>query len=320
MCVRRASLRKVEAAPVQCTSMDAELRAWAKEQQLIPWVAVAAQLPIPSTDKCLGTLFTVLPLPLDTIQPIHMHALFSLSPDRARLHHLQDKSTQDTEPAEWNDWLFKDGIPVAWAKLLCALARVHPFQPTFEKWPRIMDNKQDPLSHAVEKVIGIIGRESLALWPTDTGYVNSHDGLLAVGSESAALKDAFREAKIPVAFVPKELQSYAKAVFKCRKISPANICAFLESERGSIVALGGKTKCKLLDYILSNSGSCNFGNLEIFPFEDGVFRSINGISAFVHRDEFEKALFSKERDRSIALENLSASTQRMLKQGCDVCS
>ena len=118
---------------IQCTSMDAELRAWAKEQQLIPWVAVAAQLPIPSTDKCLGTLFTVLPLPLDTIQPIHMHALFSLSPDRARLHHLQDKSTQDTEPAEWNDWLFKDGIPVAWAKLLCALARVHPFQPTFEK-------------------------------------------------------------------------------------------------------------------------------------------------------------------------------------------
>ncbi|KAG4439308.1 hypothetical protein IFR05_005183 [Cadophora sp. M221] len=301
---------------IQGDSMDAGLRSWANDQKLIPWVAVAAQLSAPS-EKSLCSLFTVLPLPVHTLQPVHMHALFSLSPDRARLHQSNDKSTQDRDPAKWNDWLFKDGVPVAWAKLLCGLAELYPFQSMFEKWPQLMENNQDPLSNAVGKVVGIIDRDSLKLWPTVTGYVNAQDGLLATGAESAVFRDSLREAQVPVVFVPKDLLSYVRPVFKTRTLCPENVCAFLESKQSSIAQLSGKTKRKLLEYILTNPGSSNYGDLEIFPFEDKAFRSLRGISAFVHRNDLEQALFNKQPDRNLDLETLSAPAQRILKQGCE---
>jgi sacsin len=48
------------------------------------------------------------------------------------------------------------------------------------------------LNNATEKVIGVIEKESLALWPTHEGYVTAQSGLLDTGIESG-LRDALQE-------------------------------------------------------------------------------------------------------------------------------
>ncbi|KAH9222449.1 hypothetical protein DL95DRAFT_441261 [Leptodontidium sp. 2 PMI_412] len=297
-------------------TMSVSLRTWANDQQLIPWVAIAAQLPVASTNNAQCSLFTVLPLPVHTVQPIHIHALFSLTPDRANLHRRNDQSTQNQDPGKWNDWLFKEGASVAWVKLLSALAELYPLQSAFEKWPKLMDNKQEPLSDSVDRVVEIIQKECLALWPTDTGYVDAKTGLLALGSETAALKEALREANVPVVYVPKFLQNHAKRVFGSQCISPENVCAFLNSKREVVSTLSDKTKTTLLDYVLSSPGLGDYGDLKIFPFEDTKFRALNGIQAFVYRDELDRSLFNKQNGRNLAIQRLSIQTQKALKQRC----
>ncbi|PVH73775.1 hypothetical protein DL98DRAFT_468851 [Cadophora sp. DSE1049] len=208
------------------------------------------------------------------------------------------------------------GTSVAWAKLLDALAKLNPLQSAFEKWPKVMDNKQDPLSDSIDRVIAFSQRQCLAVWPTDTGYVSDRAGLLAHGSEAATLKEALREANIPVVYVPKYLQNHAKGVFMGRLLTPESVCALLNSKRDIVAGLSEKTKCKLVEYILSSPGLPDYGDLEIFPFEDGIFRCLNGIQAYVHRDEFEKSLFNKQKGRNLALHCFAIQTQNTLKQRC----
>ncbi|KAK0103147.1 hypothetical protein ONS95_014947 [Cadophora gregata] len=297
-------------------SMDEGLRVWAKSQQLIPWVAVATQVPVSANSSSQCSLFTVLPLPVNTIQPIHIHALFSLTPDRANLHRLTDHSTQNQNPARWNQWLLTTGASVAWARLLHAVAKLYPAHSAFEKWPKSMDNKQDPQSDSLDRVTAVIQKECLEVWPTDTGYVSHKLGLLALGSESAVLKEVFREAGLPIVYVPKHLQNHAERAFMARLVSPKAVCASLNLKRETVASLSGKTKCMLVDYIFSSSDLVDHGSLEIFPFEDGGFRCLNGIQAYVHRDELDKMLFSKQKGRNLALDCLAIETQNLLKQRC----
>jgi sacsin len=260
-----------------------------------------------------------LPLPIATSQPVHIHGLFSISPDRARLYQLNERSTQDQDPAKWNNWLLQDPVPLAWTKLLSYLAHAYPHQPAFERWPQSITDNRDPLSNATEKVIGVIEKESRALWPTNEGYVTAKSGLLDTGIESA-LRDALQEAEAPVVYVPQRLQGKAEKLFKDRLLRPRSLCQFMRSKDSQIGSWSDRTKHKILEYLLSEPGFTDYGNLELFPFKDGMYRSIGEHTAFIHRNKHEEALFSLEDSHNLDLEKLSETAQRALKQGCDSSS
>ncbi|KAJ5050730.1 uncharacterized protein L3040_002603 [Drepanopeziza brunnea f. sp. 'multigermtubi'] len=301
---------------IETGSMNAQLRGWATKQKFTPWVALATQLPIQSEDKFNGSLFTVLQLPVTTAQPLLIHASFSLSPDRAGLRRCNDQSTQDKNPALWNEWLFQEAVPVTWVKLLSVLSRLLPLQPTFERWPLAGDGR-DPLSKAVDQVISIIQKENIALWPTCTGYVKSRAGFLASGSESAALKEALREAQMPVVYVPEKLDQLAKALFLDNLLGAGTLCTFLNSLKSQDIAkLSAKSKNELLGCILSDPEVIDYQDLEVFPFEDGQYRSIKSF-VFVHRNEMEKALFNEDKAHTLDLVSLSKTSQQRLKDACD---
>lgn len=88
---------------------DPCLDKWAKEWKLFPWVAVAA--PIGGQVDFAGRLFSTLKLPLDARLPVHVHGLFAIAPDRARLGF-------EPEAIAWNTFLFRDVIPTAWSQIL----------------------------------------------------------------------------------------------------------------------------------------------------------------------------------------------------------
>jgi sacsin len=243
--------------------------------------------------------------------------MFSLSPDRARLHHLSDRSTQDQDPAKWNEYLFQILIPVAWAQLLSYVANLYPNQPAFERWPQNIDGTRDPLSNALEKVLSVIDRESLPLWPTDVGYVSSKDGLLYAGVGDAALREALREAGAPVVYVPDQLQQRAKGIFKDRILRPEHLCHFLRGTSDKIKSWSHGTKYKIVEYLISESGFTDYGGLKLFPFMDGSHQSIGNGLTFVHRDEFEESLFSLDKSQTLDLKKLSQTTQLALQRRCE---
>jgi sacsin len=275
---------------------------------------IVAQIQHP--EKIKGSLFTVLPLPILTSQPVHIHGLFSISPDRARLYQFSDRSAQDQIPARWNNCLLQESVPAAWARLLSYLAYLHPHQPAFGRWPQSTGDAQDPLSNATANLIGIINKECLALWPTEVGYVTANKGLLDTGDESEALRDALRETKAPVVYIPEHLRQEAKKLFKDQVLCPRSLSHFLKHESSRISLWSDQTKHRILEYLLSEPGFIDYDGLELFPFQDGKYRSIGDYTAFIHRDEFEKDLFYLEDFRNLNLDKLSTAAQRALKDGC----
>ncbi|TVY34994.1 Sacsin [Lachnellula subtilissima] len=297
--------------------MDGSLRDWAATENLLPWVAVAAPLLTESTETINGSLFTVLPLPIESRQPVHIHGMFSLSPDRARLYHLSDRGTQDQHPAKWNCFLFKDLVPIAWTQVLNYLAVLHPDQPAFDIWPQNIDGTREHLSNSLEDVLSVIETESLPLWPSNVGYVSSKEGLLYTGIGDAALREALREAGAPVVYVPEQLQQEAQRLFKGRILGPESLCHFLRVVGDDVKLWSNGTKHRIAEYLLTEPGFNDYGGLELFPYMDGSHHSIDDGITFIHRDDFEKSLFKLQESQNLDLEKFSETAQLFLKQGCE---
>lgn len=263
-----------------------------------------------------GYLFTVLPLPILNSQPVHIHGLFSLSPDRARLFQLNDRSNQDKQPAEWNEFLLKNAVPAAWTDLLGYLSELYPDAAAFSRWPQDMNNEHDPLSCATEEVLRIVERDSLALWPTHTGYVTAKDGLLATSDESEEFKATLREARVPVVYVPQRLLERAKNIFREHILSAETLSRFLKAGRVPVSSLNDQAKLQLIEYFLLETEFTAYDGLDIFPFKNGVFGPIGSQVTFVHRDKYEDDIFALDDHHTVDTDKLSAKACRSLKDGC----
>jgi sacsin len=299
---------------------DKELREWSKAQAVIPWVAIAAQLPLHTAEPTQGSLFTVLPLPIHINQPVHIHGLFSTSPDRARLHRKGDSSVQDQLPARWNQWLFDTPIPMAWTQMLLHLAQHYPDQSSFGMWPRMLDNPSDECYGIDQKVLRIIDDEKPAAWYTSLGYITLDSGLLASGGESPRLKTVLHDAGVPVIYLTDQLRSSVVKACKPKIMSPEKLCKRLQHKGGELQTLSDENKQTLLDYLVSDPEFCGYGAVELFPFEDGSHRSIDHHIAFVHRDDAEHYLFSREQNFNIDLAKVSSNTLQILQNGCRASS
>lgn len=263
-----------------------------------------------------GSLFTVLPLSIGTAQPVLVHGLFSLSPDRSRLHQIDGISTQDTHPAEWNNWLLRDAIPMAWTKLLVHLAAMYPKQSVFDKWPRDLDLSRDHLGSAINKVLEVIQRDGMALWPTNGGFRTSQASLLASGTEPKCLIDALQRANLPIVYVPQELQKKAAGHFGDRLLSPQSLCFFMKSRNVKTAPWSDQTKHEILEYLISDKLFTGYDGIEIFPFKDGTYRSIGKSISFVLRDDIECSLFALHNSHTLDLGKLAIAAQNRLKDGC----
>lgn len=261
-------------------------------------------------------LSTVLPLPISTTQPVHIHGLFSLSPDRAKLHQMSDRRTQDPYPAMWNKWILQDAVPVAWTSLLQYMAKLHPRQPAFEKWPLKVEDTRDFLNGSLEKVMQIIESNSPALWPTDEGFMVVKDSLLAKGDESMTLREALRDIHAPVVYVPERLQHRSEEAFKGQILCPESLCRFLKSKHENAKSWSESTKRAILEFVMSDPGFTGYDDLQLFPFKDGVYRSIRNWTSFFLRDDIESDLFALDNSHNLDLNKLSTLTRVALEDGC----
>ncbi|KAI9812928.1 MAG: hypothetical protein M1827_004446 [Pycnora praestabilis] len=291
---------------------DTGLSSWAASQKLFRWVALAAPLQNASAPTISGELFSVLPLHIPIKQPIHIHALFSISPDRARLHGPNDGSVQDQRPQKWNEMLFKFLIPKAWAKLLEIFCQMRPTENALHLWPQDLPKPRELWDKMCGAVVDVVSHEDLPVWYTDIGHVSLRVGLLTSESVNHRQRQAFCEAKVPVVYLPETLLLHAQRIPKAYTLSPLAILKRFHQSNLDI-DVSESSKLILLDYLLSDIPVDELADFELFPFEDGTFRSTKLRKVFLHRDQSEKALYSREPQQNLDINRLTSQSLKSLR-------
>ena len=261
----------------------------------------------------MGRLFSTLPLSILTGLPVHVHGLFSISADRSRLHGLDDKGVQDHRPKDWNKLLFDQIIPTAWAKLLGSICKTYPTENHFHLWPTRRSDTHELWYDVCSAVVDQVSQNHLPVWFTEVGHVALESGLLTLEETQLEEKTALREARLPVIFVVRHLLDEALQRAGSRKLQPRTLyeCLRRIENFGSV---SSQSKLVFLEILLLEIPLQDLGALEVFPFFDGNFRSLGTSPAFLHRDSFEKALFTKQMENSIDADRLSVRASKLLHE------
>jgi sacsin len=216
--------------------------------------------------------------------------MFSISPDRARLY-TENKQMTVKEPALWNKFLCDYTIPFAWASLLEFIATTHPKRSTFDWWPKTIEDGNDLLNGALSLVVDVIQQKSLAVFPTITGYLPANEAILHGGNDSHILDTAMAEALLPIVYAPPQVRRSINHLFSKRQLTPHIISEHLQGKNDRIRRWTETTKRTVLEYLLHEYPIYGPENLELFPFEDGSYRSLATGITFWHRHNVEKLFF-----------------------------
>ncbi|KAL8696938.1 MAG: hypothetical protein Q9224_002540, partial [Gallowayella concinna] len=177
------------------SSGDIALDTWARKRKLFPWAAVAAPL---NDILPTGRLFSCLRLPIETGQPVHIHGLFSIVPDRGRLS--SSGQTSRDSGSEWNGFMFRNCVVTAWTDLLIARSLVAWKQDFYKLWPRLnLSQSIDLWSSLDDHVFDRIIRRRLPVWNAPDSCVGLEQGFFVPDSDVVrAYSNAFRAVHLPL--------------------------------------------------------------------------------------------------------------------------
>ena len=137
------------------------------------------------------------------------------------------------------------------------------------------------------------------------------DGLLASAATDVQQKRACREAELRVIHLTDQLFEEARQTPGSRSLCPETIYKGLRETRSS-ERLSSQSKLVVLEYFQPQIPLTDLAALEIFPLEDGTFRSLTSTPIFLHRDVFDKWLFARQPESCIDTDRLSEVTSTWL--------
>lgn len=243
--------------------------------------------------------------------PVHIHGLFSISADRSRLHGLDDSGVQDHNPKEWNKFLFDQLIPLAWAKLLQNICQNTPRQDHSYLWPSSRSDARQLWYGMCPALVKQVFENQLRVWYTSAGHVALEDGLLALNTTHLKERTAFREADLPIIFAEMHVFEEACRIPGSRTLCPRTLYHLLQQTK-KVDRLSRPCRLVLLEYLVCEIPITELGTLEIFPFEDGRFRSLNQSTVFLHKNDLEKTLFTQQTETTIDTDQLSATASEIM--------
>ena len=161
--------------------------------------------------------------------------------------------------------------------------------------------------------MNILSRNDDPVWFTEFGYVSLKNGLLASSAIDVQLKTACREAELRVIYLTDRLFEEARQTVGSQSFSPETFHEGLRATR-SDRHLSSQSKLVVLEYLQHKISLKDLAILEIFPFEDGVFRSLISLPVFLNRDLLDQRLFARQPESCIDADQLSDVTLTWLHQ------
>ena len=190
------------------SSGDENLDIWARERKLYPWVAIAAPLKDDSAvDPFYGRLFSALRLPVRTSQPVHIHGLFSITPDRGRLSSSGQSPGYEDLATKWKTFMFRRCVSMAWASLLAHRSPVSWREEMFDLWPRAEFTHSELWDKLDDSVIDMMITSNMVVWNASNGCcVDVDHGLFAPNdAEAKTYGPALAAALVPAVYLEASL-------------------------------------------------------------------------------------------------------------------
>lgn len=326
--------------------VDEELTKWGETRGLVPWVGLAALVRAEGfgreeTDFC-GRLFTRLPLPIHTHQPVHIHGMFSPTPDRASIYHVRDRMVPEDSDMDqcsrWNKELSEECLTFAWSRFLLSLTSTGVIGDRFRYWPRNMDRnpRSGDWTSFMEVFLEMVVRTELPVWPTYQGWLSANKVFLALGGDRGInvnvrgshldVQDtmhALERVGMPVTCPPSEIYGDTKKCFERageRLLTPITAARFLRITSEKLARASQDVRQRLLEYLLSESSQTGYVHLDgiaLFPMCDGSFAASGTLLPpilMLPMDENEMKLFSLRPHMTVDVRNIGANSLRRLRQ------
>ncbi|KAE9407538.1 hypothetical protein BT96DRAFT_971239 [Gymnopus androsaceus JB14] len=277
-----------------------------------------------------GRLFTLLPLPIPTGFPLHVHGIFALTPDRQNLRNPEElgigMEARERLLITWNDFVFQELVPAAWVKLIHVLVGQAENIDVWLAWPpsnaRVAQGRNlldcfTKLALSYDEAIfpSMLNNELAFIKP-------SHLALVASLSIDQQLVRAVSLAGVAVITPPSYIyDAFSKAGFKGSQFLPfdaRNLHTFLRSKVLQINALDPQDKARVLEYLISYSPD-QIVDLPLIPTVSGGYISLSAphgsLKRYVLCNGVEAELFRSCDMFLINLFDISQPSRRLL-EGC----
>lgn len=245
--------------------------------------------------------------------PVHVHGLFSISPDRGRLSFTRGA---DDPPTKWNRFIFSHCVALAWIKLLIYRNAVSWREEEFAFWPRpsfksaetgeMWDSLDDDV---IDKAID--GRHEI--WnAVDGRCVDMNTAFFAIkDGDVSKYSKALAQVNVPAVYLSEPLsrkvQQRAKAQgWEMSGLEPTSIRRFLRRREPSSL-LPDDFASLLLEFCLLDAirglskdamrtKVCKeIQRIRLWPLVDGTRAAFGSEPLLLPRDEVELELFAKSR-------------------------
>ena len=265
-------------------------------------------------------------MPIETNQPVHIHGLFAIVPDRSRL-------SSSGPDSEWNRFMFEECVSATWTDLLLSRRHVAWKDSSFRLWPRISTSDNRELWASLDNaVIDQVIAADLPVWNTPNCCLSTQDGFFAPdGDEVRTYSDAFQSIHLPLVCL--ENCMYDKVLLRAAKLdkhvptlSPQLVRQHLrENSQHRIPRAHSPMILQycLLDF-MSNATAFGlqakihqeFHNLHLWPTMQNCLMALNGNNFILPRDTEEMQLFKPSRQsETLDLDCLTELVVEFLK-GC----
>ncbi|KAJ7074064.1 hypothetical protein C8F01DRAFT_1099109 [Mycena amicta] len=272
--------------------------------KLFSHVALAFPVdPLPS-DGLNGRLFTLLPLPIHTGFPVHMHAILALTQDRLSLRNIEETGTHIQSRERllvwWNKAIFDKFLPETWSTLLNILVNLNEVADIWSAWPsRVHTNGHDSgywseiLKHLLQRVVEL----DLAVFPTypnNAKHISLSSAYIASSVQDPDTLRAFSNIGIKIVKPPKyifDILSKRKDM-TARMLHPNRLGDALKACIANITAASDKDKDLILRYLVLDPGTLdNALELPLLPSFKGPRISLSRSDQFCLIDKLEGQLF-----------------------------
>ncbi|KAG8937653.1 hypothetical protein FRC00_002981 [Tulasnella sp. 408] len=293
-----------------------------KEDKLFPHVALAFPIvdnAVPATGF-KGRLFTLLPLPIFTGFPLHIHAVLALTSSRQNLRNAQEAVTdlKASLRVEWNRAVFSEVVPKAWLSLLGYI--VERGLNVFDAWPDAVASRDGDHGYWHSLPRGLLAKAAYsAVWPlNEDGSQRKRlvEVLVASDEDEAIPVLALHACRVPLALVPSRLLNIIKSSeFAARVLTPRTAGPLILKHVKVLSALRDPaTKTSLCDYLLSTGDIAAIFGLPLLPTVQGEFIALTPKLPHIMATAKDADVFRDVAPKLLAADSMSPGTRQLLEK------
>ena len=254
-----------------------------------------------------GSLFSILRLPLETGHPVHIHGLFSITPDRGRLSSSGQTPGQEDHEVKWNNFMFEHCVAEAWSALLHKRSNESWKEELFCLWPRVEESPTEVWTKLDEFLIRKILSKDLPVWNTAQDCVSASEGLFTSSNSEAAVNYAqslegiqLPAVRLGLSFLSKVQKISGQIDKPIQQITPETVRSYL---RDNISAIRDNVSTLVLEYCLLDIMNTNAADhvrqsvyeslkpLPLWPTIEGRLEDLTHSTLMLPRDTEELSLF-----------------------------